>query len=396
MMENMHKSAEHEPRLITILGSTGSIGTQALEVVRANPELLKVYALTARRSADLLIEQAIEFRPEVVVLAEEESYRTVRDALAPYGIEVLCGMDAHCYVASHKAVHTVLTAMVGYAGLEPTIAAVKAGKTIALANKETLVVAGGLIMPLAKEHGARIIPVDSEHSAIYQCLVGEEGNAIRRIILTASGGPFRTLSSDELKAVTPAQALKHPNWSMGAKVSVDSASLMNKGLEMIEAHWLFAMPAERIDVLVHPQSIIHSMVEFADGSLKAQLGTPDMRLPISYALGLGRRIANSYAGYDFLSQGFSFERPDLDRFPNLELAYEAIRRGGNAACALNAANEVAVDAFLSGRLAFVAMPQLVAYALDQYEHSSGYDLAVLQATDQAVRRLCQAHLSALS
>lgn len=396
MMENTHRTMQAEPRLITILGSTGSIGTQALEVVRANPQLLKVYALSARRNAELLIQQAIEFRPSVVVLAEEEAYAAVQSALQPYGIEVLCGVQAHCHIASHPAAHTVLTAMVGYAGLEPTIAAVQAGKTIALANKETLVVAGGLIMPLAKEHGARIIPVDSEHSAIYQCLVGEEGNAIRRLILTASGGPFRTLSAEALKAVTPAQALKHPNWSMGAKVSVDSASLMNKGLEMIEAHWLFGMPTERIDVLVHPQSIIHSMVEFADGSLKAQLGTPDMRLPISYALGLGQRIPNDYAGYDFLSQGFSFERPDLDRFPNLALAYEAIRRGGNAACALNAANEVAVDAFLSGKLAFVAMPQLVAYALEHYQHSPSYDLDVLQTTDQQVRRLCLEHLSALS
>lgn len=392
----MHNPIQTEPRQITILGSTGSIGTQALEVVRANPELLKVYALSARRNATLLIQQAIEFRPQVVVLAEEEAYTTVQNALQPYGIEVLCGVQAHCHIASHEVVHTVLTAMVGYAGLEPTIAAVKAGKTIALANKETLVVAGGLIMPLAQEHGARIIPVDSEHSAIYQCLVGEEGNAIRRLILTASGGPFRTLTATELKAVTPAQALKHPNWSMGAKVSVDSASLMNKGLEMIEAHWLFSMPAERIDVLVHPQSIIHSMVEFADGSLKAQLGTPDMRLPISYALGLGKRIANDYAGYDFLSQGFSFERPDLDRFPNLALAYEAIKRGGNAACALNAANEVAVDAFLSGRLAFAQMPKLVSYALEHYEHSTGYDLAMLQSTDRTVRQISLEHLSSLS
>lgn len=371
---------------IAILGSTGSIGTQSLDIVRSNPNDFEVYAITAGRNVALLIEQALEFRPKYAVIAEEGLYQTAREALSYTTTQVMAGAKAIEEVVTHPEIDIVITAMVGYSGLRPTISAIKHGKTIGLANKETLVVAGEIIMPLVKEYGARIIPVDSEHSAIYQCLVGET-SPLRQIILTASGGPFRTKSKEELEHVTLEQALKHPNWSMGAKVTIDSASLMNKGFEMIEAKWLFDIEPRQIEVLVHPQSIIHSMVEFVDGSIKAQLGIPDMRLPISYALGLTKRIPNDYPRYDFLSQGFTFESPDTERFPNLSLAYEAIDMAGNMPCILNAANEIAVAALLSGSLRFVDMSRLIQDTMQTVQHERHIDLDVLEATDQATRRL---------
>ncbi|WP_373813824.1 1-deoxy-D-xylulose-5-phosphate reductoisomerase, partial [Porphyromonas loveana] len=330
---------------IAILGSTGSIGTQTLDIIRHNPDFFNVYLLTANNNADLLIRQAREFGPEVVVLANADKYEAVRSALADLPIKVWCGADAIADAVSAPDIDMVVTAMVGYSGLLPTIRAIQAGKMIALANKETLVVAGELIMQLAREHEVPILPVDSEHSAIFQALLGERQRP-EKILLTASGGPFRHLSAEELQHVTREQALCHPNWNMGAKVTIDSASLMNKGFEMIEAKWLFEMQPDEIEILVHPQSIVHSMVQFRDGSVKAQLGIPDMRLPISYALGITQRIPNEYPRVDFTAAPLTFERPDLERFPNLFYAFDAIRLGGDAPCALNAANEVAVAAFL--------------------------------------------------
>lgn len=378
-------------RQIAILGSTGSIGTQALDIVRANPEQFAVHTLTAGRNYKLLIEQALEFRPRYAIIASEQYYTDVRDALRDTQVEVQAGAYALEETMLEPAIDVVLTAMVGYAGLRPTMAAIEAGKTIALANKETLVVAGGLIMPMAKRYGARIIPVDSEHSAIYQCLVGETTRP-EKIILTASGGPFRTLTASELKRVTVEQALKHPNWTMGAKVTIDSASLMNKGLEMIEAHHLFDCPVDQIEVLIHPQSIIHSMVQFIDGSIKAQLGVPDMRLPIGYALGLTERVSNDYARYDFLSQSLSFERPCCKRFPNLDLAYQAINAWGNAPCVLNAANEVAVEAFLAGKLSFCGMSDLIRRSLSDYSHIDTPSFDDLADTDQDIREMAKGYL----
>lgn len=373
-------------RHIAILGSTGSIGTQTLDIIRANPEDFEVYAITAGRNADLLIQQAIEFVPRYAVIADESQYSTVAEALSGSVTQVLSGAKAIEEVVTHEVVDLVITAMVGYSGLRPTLAAVRHGKTIGLANKETLVVAGELIMPLARQHGARIIPVDSEHSAIYQCLIGEE-ERFERLILTASGGPFRTYAREDLEHVRVDQALKHPNWVMGSKVTIDSASLMNKGFEMMEAKWLFDCDPSEIDVLVHPQSIIHSMVQFRDGVVKAQLGIPDMRLPISYALGLTRRIPNDYPRYDFLSQGFTFELPDTERFPNLTLAYRAVELAGNAPCVLNAANEVAVAAFLCEQISFTDMSRLIAQMLDERVHVGEIDLDILEQTDAEVRRL---------
>lgn len=375
-----------QKKRIAILGSTGSIGTQALEVVRSHREAFEVTVLVARRSTELLIAQALEFSPAVVVISDEAYYPEVRQALSHTSIEVMAGSEAIAEVVVRPDVDIVLTAMVGFSGLVPTLAAITAGKTIALSNKETLVVAGELIMSLAARHRARILPVDSEHSAIYQCLVGEEGNPLERILLTASGGPFRSYKRvEELEAVTVEAALRHPNWSMGAKVTIDSASLMNKGLEMIEARWLFDTPAESIEVLVHPQSIIHSMVEFADGSIKAQLGQPDMRLPISYALGLTERVSNDYPRLNFLEQTFTFERPNIELFPNLALAYRALELGGTAPCVLNAANEIAVEAFLAGKLGFRAMSTLIAQALEAHRPERSYDLQLLSEFDSAVR-----------
>ena len=373
-----------QKKRIAILGSTGSIGTQALEVVRSHRDAFEVTVLVARRSTELLIAQALEFAPAAVVIADAAHYAAVSQALSHTSIKVLAGSEAISEVVVRPDVDIVLTAMVGFSGLAPTLAAIEAGKTIALSNKETLVVAGELIMSLAKRYGARILPVDSEHSAIYQCLVGEEGNPLERILLTASGGPFRSYKSiEELENVTVEAALRHPNWSMGAKVTIDSASLMNKGL--IEARWLFDTPADKIEVLVHPQSIIHSMVEFADGSIKAQLGQPDMRLPISYALGLTERVANDYPRLNFLEHIFTFERPNMELFPNLALAYRALELGGTAPCVLNAANEVAVEAFLAGSLGFRTMSTLIAQALEAHRPERSYDLQLLSELDAAVR-----------
>ena len=348
-------------RQIALLGSTGSIGTQALDVVRDNADRFEVYALVARQNVDLLAQQAREFRPEVVVIADEQYYAPLKEALADLPMKVWAGADAIADVVQMAPVDVVLTAMVGYAGLRPPLAALEAGKAVALANKETLVVAGELVTATARRTGAPILPVDSEHSAIFQCLVGQDASAVEKVILTASGGPFRTTPREALADVTPAEALRHPNWSMGAKVTIDSASMMNKGFEMIEARWLFGLPPERIEVVVHPQSIVHSMVQFADGAVMAQLGTPDMHLPIAYALAYPRRLRSAAPRLDFAQLStLTFEVPDRERFRNLDYAYEAARRGGNMPCILNAADEVAVAAFLSGKIGFLAMSDLIA------------------------------------
>ncbi|MCA4900720.1 MAG: 1-deoxy-D-xylulose-5-phosphate reductoisomerase [Bacteroidota bacterium] len=349
-----------EKKHIAILGSTGSIGTQALEVVAAHPEKFEVEVLTAQNNAQLLIEQARQFKPNAVVIANETLYEQVKGALLPHDIKVFAGDNAIASVVQMDVIDMVLTALVGYSGLQPTIKAIEAGKNIALANKETLVVAGDLITRLAREKGVNIYPVDSEHSAIFQCLVGEFDNPIEKIILTASGGPFRGKRREELMSVTKAQALKHPNWTMGAKVTIDSASLMNKGLEVIEAKWLFGLKADQIEVIVHPQSIIHSLVQFRDSSIKAQLGLPDMRLPIQFALGYPERLNADFPRFDFSKYpSLTFEKPDTETFRNLALAFEALHRGGNMPCVLNAANEVAVEEFLNDRLGFLQMSELV-------------------------------------
>lgn len=351
---------------LAILGSTGSIGTQTLDVVAANPDLFAVYAITANNNVDLLIKQARTFHPEAVVVANEAHYNTLREALTDLPIKVFAGSDAVAQVAALPSVDTVVTAMVGYAGLKPTIEAVKAGKRIALANKETLVVAGELVTRLVQQHHAAILPVDSEHGAIFQCLVGENADEVEKIILTASGGPFRNKSCEELASVTAKDALRHPTWQMGAKITIDSASLMNKGFEVIEAKWLFGLRPEQIDVVIHPQSIIHSMVQYRDGSIKAQLGVPDMRLPIEYALTFPQRRQTNFERLDFTKcSQLTFEQPDPTRFRNLALAFEAMRRGGNIPCALNAANEIAVDAFLHERIGFLQMSNLIETVLER-------------------------------
>jgi 1-deoxy-D-xylulose-5-phosphate reductoisomerase len=344
---------------IAILGSTGSIGTQALEVISAYPENFDLQVLTAGKNAELLIEQALRFQPNTVVIGDETQYAKVKEALRSEDIHVYCGEEALCQVVESTEVHIVLTALVGYAGLKPTIHAINAGKTIALANKETLVVAGELITRLAKEKGVNIYPVDSEHSAIFQCIVGEFHNPIEKIYLTASGGPFRGFSAEQLQNVTLEQALKHPNWSMGAKITIDSASLMNKGLEVIEAKWLFGLQADQIDVIVHPQSIVHSLVQFEDGSMKAQMGLPDMKLPIQFALTYPNRFKTDFTRFNFMDYPqLTFEAPNRTVFKNLDLAYRAMHENGTIACTLNAANEVAVDAFLNQRISFVEIAQL--------------------------------------
>ena len=349
---------------IAILGSTGSIGTQALEVVAANPSLFDVYALTAGNNIDLLIQQTRQFLPEIVVIGNEKHYLDLKEALSDIPVKVFAGLDAIVQVAEMEPIDIVLTAMVGYAGLEPTISAAKAGKRIALANKETLVVAGDLINDLCREYGTSIIPVDSEHSAIFQCLAGESTDSIEKLILTASGGPFRTFNLKALEGVTPAQALKHPNWDMGAKITVDSATMMNKGFEVIEAKWLFGVQPERIEVIVHPQSIIHSMVQFVDGSIKAQMGLPDMKLPIQYAFTYPERVQTNFPRMDFnLYPYFTFEKPDLERFRNLGFAYKAIEEGGNMPCILNAANEVVVEAFLKSQIGFLEMSDVIEFVM---------------------------------
>jgi 1-deoxy-D-xylulose-5-phosphate reductoisomerase len=348
-------------KYIAILGSTGSIGTQALDVIRTNKNRFVVEVLTAENNAVLLIQQAVEFNPNVVVIGNELLYDTVKNALEPLHIKVYCGAKALTSVVEMETIDIVLTALVGYAGLLPTIHAIKAGKHIALANKETLVVAGDIVTTLARKHNVAILPVDSEHSAIFQCLPGEGMNPIEKIILTASGGPFRGRKRQELEHVTKKEALKHPNWSMGAKITIDSASLMNKGLEVIEAKWLFGLEADQIDVVVHPQSIIHSMVQFEDGSIKAQMGLPDMKLPIQYALAFPERLPSKYPRFDFMNYpALTFEKPDTETFQNLSLAYDALRKGGNMACILNAANEIAVEKFLKDELTFLEMPDLIA------------------------------------
>jgi 1-deoxy-D-xylulose-5-phosphate reductoisomerase len=379
------------PKRITLLGSTGSIGTQALDVIRSQPGKFTVTALSAHSNAELLIQQAQEFRPAAVVIGDEAKYATVKAALASQPeTEVLAGTAALADVAGRDDADVVLTAMVGYAGLLPTVRAIRAGKTIALANKETLVVAGQLITELVKEHGVGLYPVDSEHSAIFQCLVGEEQNPIEKIILTASGGPFRGRTREQLAQVTKAQALKHPNWDMGAKITIDSASLMNKGLEVIEAKWLFGLRNDQIDVVVHPQSIIHSLVQFEDGSLKAQLGLPDMKLPIQYALGYPQRLANTFPRFSFLDYPqLTFEQADTSAFRNLALAFEAMGRAGNAPCILNAANEIAVAAFLRDEIGFLQMSDVVETSLARVSYLAAPSLDDYVETDRETRRIAQ-------
>ena len=347
-------------RQLAILGSTGSIGTQALEVISEHSDLFEVYALTANNNAELLIEQAHKYMPDTVVIANEKKYPEVKEALEALPIKVWAGADAIAQVVSADPIDMVLTAMVGYSGLRPTIEAIKAKKAIALANKETLVVAGELITSLANENQVPVIPVDSEHSAIFQCLNGEWHNPIEKILLTASGGPFFTKTKEELASVTKEQALKHPNWNMGAKVTIDSASLMNKGFEMIEAKWLFGVKPDQIEIVVHPQSIIHSMVQFEDGAIMAQLSVPSMKLPISYAFSYPERIKSASKRVDFFSlRSFTFDKPDTDKFRNLSFAFDAIGKGGNMPCILNAANEIAVDAFLHDKVGFLQMSDII-------------------------------------
>lgn len=351
---------------ITILGSTGSIGTQALEVVRDHPGVFKVAVLSALKNSVLLIQQAKEFKPEIVVICDESKYNEVKEALFGLDIKVLAGENALAEVAAYQDSDVVLTALMGSVGLKPTIAAIKAGKNIALANKETLVVAGELITQLAVEHQVKILPVDSEHSAIFQCLVGEEQNEIEKIYLTASGGPFLGITKDFLSNVKKEQALKHPNWVMGAKITIDSASLMNKGLEVIEAKWLFNLDVDQIDVIVHPQSIIHSIVQFTDGSMKAQMGVPDMKLPIQYALNYPDRLKNNFKRFNFLDYpSFSFEKADLGTFRNLDLAFASLRKGGNMPCILNAANEIVVAAFLEDQIGFLQMSDVIEQCMEE-------------------------------
>ena len=351
---------------IAILGSTGSIGTQALDVIEANKDLFVVEVLSANSNSDLLIKQALKFNPNAVVIVDDTKYQEVFDALSNQDIKVYAGKEALAQVVEMEGIDMVLTALVGYSGLKPTISAIKAKKNIALANKETLVVAGALITGLAKKNGVSIYPVDSEHSAIFQCLVGEFHNPVEKIYLTASGGPFRGWTKDRLSNVTKEQALKHPNWDMGAKITIDSASLMNKGLEVIEAKWLFGLKSEQIDVIVHPQSIIHSVVQFTDGSMKAQMGLPDMKLPIQYALAYPQRIVSDFLRFNFIDYpSLTFESADTDTFKNLALAYKAMNKGGNMACILNAANEVVVDAFLKDKIGFLEMSDVIADCMEK-------------------------------
>ena len=375
-------------RGIAILGSTGSIGTQALDVVRDQRDALHVEVLSAHSNADLLIAQALEFKPNVVVIGDDAKWKQVNDALFDEGIKVYSGAEALEQVVEVDGIDMVLTAMVGAAGLKPTLRAIDAGKHIALANKETLVVAGELVMGAARRKGVDLHPVDSEHSAIYQCLAGEFHNPIEKVILTASGGPFRGRTLDSLQGVTKADALKHPNWDMGAKITIDSASLMNKGLEVIEARWLFDVSPDQIDVVVHPQSIVHSCVQFDDGSIKAQLGLPDMKLPIQYALTYPRRLKNDFPRFNFLDHpSLTFEQPDTKTFRNLALAFEALRQGGNAPAILNAANEIAVARFLRDEIEFLDLPRVVEHALERIAHQAKPSLDDLVASDAEARRV---------
>jgi 1-deoxy-D-xylulose-5-phosphate reductoisomerase len=371
---------------ISILGSTGSVGTQALEVVKANPERYRVTALTAQSNDVLLVHQAREFRPELVVISDEGKYESVKDGLAGTGIKVLAGESALCEAAALSVSDLVLTAVVGSAGLKPTIAAIEAGKDIGLANKETLVVAGELITELARKHGVKIIPVDSEHSAIFQCLVGEASDAVEKIYLTASGGPFRGKDRAYLAGVTKAQALKHPNWVMGAKITIDSASMMNKGLEVIEARWLFDLNVDQIDVIIHPQSIVHSIAQFKDGSMKAQMGLPDMKLPIHYALAYPNRVESQFPRFNFMDYPeLNFYPPDYLNFRNLDLAFRALKKGGNMPCIVNAANEVVVNAFLQDKVGFLEMSDIIERCMEDMPFVGQPGLNNYLETDQHTR-----------
>ena len=375
-------------RQLAILGSTGSIGTQALEVVSEHSDLFEVYALTANNQVDLLINQARKYMPEVVVIANERKYPELKEALEDLPIKVWAGADAIAQMVESEQIDMVLTAMVGYSGLRPTISAIKAGKAIALANKETLVVAGELIMKLAAEHKVPILPVDSEHSAIFQCLTGAYDNPIEKILLTASGGPFRRKTLEELATVTKAQALRHPNWTMGAKITIDSASMMNKGFEMIEAKWLFDVTPDQVQVVVHPQSVIHSMVQFEDGAVIAQLGIPDMKLPIAYAFSFPTRMRSMAPRLDFNQYStLTFEEPDMERFRNLAFAFEAARQGGNMPCILNAANEVVVAAFLQDRIGFLQMSDVIEQTMRKASFIVNPSYEDYVATDAEARRL---------
>ena len=369
---------------IAILGSTGSIGTQALDVIEANPDLFEAYVLTANNNVELLIQQARRFQPEMVVIANEQHYDAVQRALSNLPIKVYAGADALCDVVQDDNVDIVLASMVGFAGLRPTISAIKAKKIIALANKETLVVAGELINRLASEYQVPILPVDSEHSAIFQCL--EPGNPIEKILLTASGGPFRHYSEEDLKSVTKSQALAHPTWNMGAKITIDSATMMNKGFEVIEAKWLFGVKPEQIQVVVHPQSVIHSMVQFEDGAVKAQLGVPDMRLPIQYAFSYPRRLHSDFDRLDFFSlKSLTFEKPDTKRFPCLQFAYDALQRGGNMPCIVNAANEIVNRAFIEDRISFTRIAEIIHKTMQHVPFSQESELDTYLLTDQEAR-----------
>lgn len=377
---------KEKQKKIAILGSTGSIGVQALEVIAQHPEKLQAEVLTAGNNATLLIEQALRFNPNAVVIANENLYGEVKNALASTSIKVYAGENALSSVLQMDAIDIVLTALVGYSGLKPTISAIEAGKEIALANKETLVVAGELITRLARQKGVNIYPVDSEHSAIFQCIAGEFHNKIEKIILTASGGPFRGKKREELVAVTKAQALRHPNWTMGAKVTIDSATLMNKGLEVIEAKWLFGLTPDQIDVVVHPQSIIHSMVQFQDGSIKAQMGLPDMHLPIQFALSYPERFVSDFPRFSFINYpSLTFEKPDTETFRNLALAFEALKQAGNMPCVLNAANEIAVEAFLKDKIGFLEMPGIVERCLEKITYIPNPALEDYVNTDTETR-----------
>ena len=373
---------------IAILGSTGSIGTQALQVIEEHPDLYEAYALTANNQVELLAEQARKFMPAAVVIANEAKYLQLKEMLADLPIQVYAGADALCEIVEAKPIDVVLASMVGYAGLRPTMNAIKAGKAIALANKETLVVAGELINALAQQYHTPILPVDSEHSAIFQCL--EPNNALEKVILTASGGPFRTFSMEQLQHETREQALKHPNWDMGAKITIDSATMMNKGFEVIEAKWLFGVRPDQIEVVVHPQSVIHSMVQYEDGAVKAQLGMPDMRLPIQYAFSYPQRIKASFDRLDFSKMTeLTFEQPDMNRFRCLALAYEALNRGGNMACIVNAANEVVVSAFLKERITFLRMSEVIEQSMAKVSFIQTPTYEDYVATDAEARRIAE-------
>lgn len=384
------------PERIALLGSTGSIGTQALDIISKYPDKFQIEVLIAGNNIDLLIQQAHKYQPDSVVIANPDHYRQLKESLQNTNIKVYAGNEAVEQVVTSSTVDVVIASIVGYSGVRPTIAAIKAGKKIALANKETLVVAGEIIGRLVSESGSIIIPVDSEHSAIFQCLAGEAGNPIEKITLTASGGPFLNLSEDQLKFVKPCDALKHPNWNMGCKVTIDSASLMNKGLEVIEAKWLFDLTPEQISVIVHPQSIIHSLVHFADGSVKAQLGVPDMRVPILYALSYPDRLQSDLPRLVLNEcKALTFSNPDIKKFRNLSLAYEALKRGGNMPCILNAANEIAVRAFLDEKIGFTQMPDIVEYTMENSLYYPTPDLDLLEVTDSSARETALSFINKL-